>query len=408
MQINQNRLMRTLDDMWQIGATPGGGVTRLALTDEDRAARNLLRTWFEEAGLRVRVDDFGNMIGRRAGTEDLPPVLLGSHADTVPQGGRYDGILGILSALEVVRTLNDLNIETRHPIEIVNWTAEEGSRFRPPLFGSGAALGFRSAESAFNTLDADGISFGDELVRIGYAGDTANRPVDAAAYLELHIEQGPILESEDLPVGLVQGIIGQSWHEVTVAGRPGHAGANPMHLRSDALVAAAEMILEIRKLALTGTDYSVGTVGHLTVEPGAMNVVPARVRFTVDVRCANAADLAMIEAGVAEVARRVEANEGVTVEISGTGRGDSVPFDADVMAAIRESIRAEGLPLRELWSGAGHDAHPASLRWPSGMIFVRSKDGLSHAEAEYSSPEDIAAGTNVLLRTTLALAEAIS
>lgn len=405
MQINIDRLMQTLQDMWQIGATPNGGVHRLALTDEDRDARNLLRRWFEESGLEVRVDDFGNMIGRRTGTHDLPPVIIGSHLDTVPKGGRYDGVLGVLSGLEVVRSMNDLGLTTRHPIEIVNWTAEEGSRFRPPLFGSGATLGFRDTDDALNTTDANGIRFGDELERIGYAGDAANRPTSASAYLELHIEQGPILEAENLPVGLVQGIIGQSWHEVTVTGRAGHAGANPMHLRADALVAAAKMVLGLRRLALAGIDYSVATVGQMTVEPGALNVVPEKVTFTVDARCASISDLESIHAGLEAISRQVEQEEGVSVSISGTGAAESAPFNESVMRAIRDAITAEGLPLRELWSGAGHDAHPASLLWPTGMIFVRSKDGLSHAEAEYSSPEDIAAGTNALLRTINVLAE---
>lgn len=404
MQINIERLMQSLHSMWQIGATENGGVQRLALTDEDKAARDLLETWFEEAGLEARVDDFGNMTGRRAGSDDLPPIMIGSHLDTVPKGGRYDGVLGVLSGLEVARTLNDMKIETRHPIEIVNWTAEEGSRFRPPLFGSGAALGFRDAAESMDATDAVGVRFGDELVRIGYNGSQDNRPNTAAAYLELHIEQGPILESEDLPVGLVQGIIGQSWHEVTITGRPGHAGANPMHLRADALVAAAKMVLEVRKLALEGEDYAVATVGQMEVEPGAMNVVPAKVTFTVDARCAAVGDLQHIQSGLESIARQVEQDEGVRVSISGTGEAASAPFDEAVMAVIRESIASEGLQLRELWSGAGHDAHPASLLWPTGMIFVRSKDGLSHAEAEYSSPEDIEAATNVLLRSVVKLA----
>lgn len=407
MHISQDRLMQTLEAMWQIGATPNGGVTRLALTDEDRDARNLLTQWFEEAGLTVRVDDFGNMIARRAGTADLPPVLIGSHADTVPQGGRYDGILGVLSALEVVRTLNDLGIETTHPVEIVNWTAEEGSRFRPALFGSRGALGTLDTTTAMNTPDVSGVRFGDEVARIGYAGEASNRPASASSYLELHIEQGPILESENLPVGLVQGIIGQQWHDVTVTGRPGHAGANPMHLRADALVAAAYLVQEVQRLALSGADYSVATVGQLTVEPGAMNVVPGRVKFTVDSRCASIDDLRMIAEGIAEASRRVEESGGggVSIEIVSTELDESRPFDADIMAAIRDAITAEDIPLRELWSGAGHDAGPASRRWPTGMIFVRSKDGLSHAEAEYSSPEDIAAATNVLLRATVTLAK---
>lgn len=404
MQINSDRLMQSLEDMWQIGATPNGGVNRLALTDEDRDARNLLRTWFEDADLTVRIDDFGNMVGRREGTQNLPPVIIGSHLDTVPMGGRYDGTLGVLAGLEVVRALNDTSIETAHPIEIVNWTAEEGSRFRPSLFGSRGALDRLNADEAMNALDAAGIRAGDELARTGYAGDAANRPTKASAYLELHIEQGPILEAENLPVGLVQGIIGQTWFDVTVNGRAGHAGANPMHLRKDALVAAAQMVLEIRRLATVTADYGVATVGKMTVEPGAMNVIPSKVTFTIDVRCASSMDMADIAAGIDAVAQAVEKREGVSVSIESTEPSESRPFNADIMTTIRHSIQAEQLQLRELWSGAGHDAGPASLHWPSGMIFVRSKDGLSHAETEYSSPEDIAAATAVLLHTTVALA----
>lgn len=404
MRISIDRLMQSLEDMWQIGATAKGGVHRLALTNADRDARNLLRTWFEDAGLAVRVDDFGNVIGRRAGTQDLPTVIIGSHLDTVPMGGRYDGTLGVLAGLEVVRAINDAGLETVHPIEIVNWTAEEGSRFRPSLFGSRGALGRLDFDVAMDAHDDAGVRAGDELHRIGYAGDIANRPTQASAYLELHIEQGPILEAENLPVGLVQGIIGQTWFDVTADGRAGHAGANPMHLRKDALVAASQMVLEIRRLATETVEYGVATVGQVKVEPGAMNVVPSRVTFTIDLRCASSADMAMITAGIEAAARSVEEREGVSVTIAGGGPDESTPFNESIMTTIREAIGAEGLPLRELWSGAGHDAGPAALHWPSGMVFVRSKDGLSHAEAEYSSPEDIAAATAVLLRTTVALA----
>lgn len=405
MHINKDRLMHSLEAMWQFGATPNGGVTRLALTDEDRAARDLLRLWFDEAGTTVRVDDFGNMIGRRPGTEDLPPVIIGSHLDTVPQGGRYDGVLGVLSGLEVVRALNDQNIQTKHPIDVINWTAEEGSRFRPALFGSRGALSRMDVSDPDKIEDTDGILFGDELARIGYKGVASNRPKDGHAYLELHIEQGPILEDENLPVGLVQGIIGQTWFDVTVEGRAGHAGANPMHLRADALVAASQMVLDIRKLATECEEYGVATVGQLTVEPGAMNVVPSRVTFTVDVRCASQKDMEMIASGIQTAARQAEEREGVAVSIAGSDTGESRPFNPEIMTAIRDAMAAENLPLRELWSGAGHDAGPAALFWPSGMIFVRSKDGLSHAEAEYSSPEDITAATNVLLRAAVTLAQ---
>lgn len=404
MQININRLMQSMEAMWQLGATPNGGVDRLALTDDDRDARDLLRQWCEDAGLTVRVDDFGNMVARREGSDDLPPVLIGSHTDTVPKGGRYDGSLGILAGLEVVRSLNDAGIITRHPIEIVNWTAEEGSRFRPSLLGSRGALGHLDSESPFTSQDANGVDFGEELARIGYAGEAANRPTEATAYLELHIEQGPVLESEDLAVGLVQGIIGQTVFDFTVRGRAGHAGALPMHLRADALAAAARMITETQRLGNECEDYGVATVGQLSVTPGAINVVPSLVTFTVDARCATLADMAHIREGLHTAARAVEAQEGVTIEIAETEPSESRPFNDGIMATIREAMVAEGLPARELWSGAGHDAGPAALHWPSGMIFVRSKDGLSHAEAEYSSPEDIAKATAVLMRTAVALA----
>lgn len=404
MKINSERLMNTLETMWQIGATPNGGVTRLALSDDDKRGRDQLRRWFEEAGLDVRVDDFGNMVGRRAGTQDLPPVIIGSHADTVPQGGRYDGILGVLGGLEVVRALNDVNIETERPIEIINWTAEEGSRFSPPLFGSSAALGDLDAEVAWDTRDADGIRFGDELARIGYDGDIANRPTQASYYLELHIEQGPVLEAEEFAVGLVQGIIAQSWHRVTIHGRAGHAGSTPVHLRSDALVAAAEIILEARNLALDAEEHAVSTVGIIKASPGAQNVIPDNVQFSVDLRAADPEYLTTMESGIAAAGRLAEARHGVRVESSEIGRAPRTAFDTKVMTAIRDAMLAEHLPVKELWSGPGHDAQPASLRWPTGMIFVRSKDGLSHAEAEYSSPEDIAAGVAVLLRAATELA----
>ena len=402
--INKDRLTESLALMGQIGATANGGVYRLALTDEDRDARNLFREWCEDAGMTVRIDDFGNMYGRRAGSEDLPPVMLGSHLDSVPFGGRYDGPVGVLTALEVVRTLNDQGIVTKHPIDIVNWSNEEGARFLPGLFGSTAALGTRAAEEALNATDEAGCSFRDELVRIGYAGDKANRPTDARAYLEVHIEQGPVLEAEDYPVGLVRGIQGQFWREVTVKGRAGHAGANPMDSRADALVAASRMVLGIRELALQCAGYGVATVVKMSVAPGAMNIVPAKVDFTIDARCVLAEDLTMLENGVVDVVEQAAAAEGVTVEISGDESYPTILFDTEVMGMIREAMTAEGLPVRELWSGGGHDAGVAALQWPAGMIFVRSKDGLSHAEAEYSSPEDIAAAANVLLRAAVGLA----
>lgn len=404
MQINSDRLMQSMKTMWQIGATPNGGVHRLALSNEDRDARNLFQRWCEDAGLSMRVDDLGNMYARRAGTQNLPPVVLGSHLDSVPMGGRYDGPLGVLAALEVVRTLNDYGVETTHPIEIVNWSNEEGHRFLPGLFGSSVAMGTRDAAEAFSAVDVDGISYRDALIQTGFAGEIVNRPGRIHAYLEVHIEQGPVLEAEDFPIGLVQGINGQFWREVTIIGRPGHAGANPMQGRADALIAASKMVLGLRELALKSVGYGVATVGKMSVSPGAMNIVPARVEFTIDARAAGADDLAMMDAGIADLAREVAREEGVEITVAGTGAYPPIPFDTHVMDIIHDAMVGDGLPVRELWSGGGHDAGVVALNWPAGMIFVRSKDGLSHAEAEYSSPEDIAAATNVLLRAAVRLA----
>lgn len=404
MPITIQRLTASLDQMAQYGATLNGGVTRLALTDEDKRARDLLGAWMEDARLAVRIDDAGNMIGRREGSTDAPPLLIGSHLDTVPQGGRFDGALGVLTGLEVIRALNDEGATTRLPIELINWTGEEGARFQPPLLGSTTALGFRDIATADAVTDRDGVRFGDELERIGYRGDAANRPADATAYLELHIEQGPVLEEMNLPVGAVLGIIGQIWHAVTIRGRAGHAGATPMPIRHDALATAAELITGVRELALRAEEYAVATVGHIRVEPDAMNVIPALAELSVDIRAASNADLDRIESGLHRLGREIGQRHGVLVDISDHGEAASMPFDDDVIRAITTAIAGQGIPVHAMWSGPGHDAHPAAQRWPTGMIFVRSRDGLSHAEAEYSSPGDIEIGARTLLRVVRDLA----
>lgn len=248
VRINSRRLHDSLEDMSRIGATAGGGVTRLALSDDDRAGRDLLRKWMEEAGLQVRVDDFGNMIGSRPGTDPGPPVRMGSHADTQPRGGRYDGTLGVLGALEVIRTLNDLNMTTCRPLEVVNWTNEEGARFEPAMQCSGAVAGAFTRESVYERTDAHGLRFEDELRRIGYLGGEEHRPGPAAAYVELHIEQGPALEAAGVPVGVVEGIVGIIWQEVTMVGQADHAGPSPMALRHDALVAASHIISAVDEI----------------------------------------------------------------------------------------------------------------------------------------------------------------
>ena len=409
MRINSARLQASLEAMAQIGRTPGGGVTRLALSDEDKAARDLLARWLAEAGLTVQVDDFGNMLARRPGSDPAAaPVRLGSHLDTVRQGGRFDGALGVLAALEVVRTLNDAGAVTRRPIEIANWTNEEGARFEPAMLGSGAATGRFTKAFVYGRADREGRTFGDELVRIGYCGDPAQRPGPAHAYLELHIEQGPVLEEAGVPVGVVEGIIGITWCQVTVEGQSAHAGTMPLARRRDALQAAAHLVLATRELARQAGPDARATVGRLVVEPNVTNVIPGRVSFSVDFRHPEAALLDRLVEQLHARAEQVAAAERVRVSIERFWTSEPTPFDPAVKETIEAAVRELGLPFQRLWSGAGHDAKYMQDCCPSGMIFVRSQGGLSHCEQEASTPEDIAAGANVLLAATLRLAELVS
>jgi N-carbamoyl-L-amino-acid hydrolase len=405
VRINLERLQARLDRLAQIGRTPGGGVTRLALSDEDKTARDLVRQCMEEVGLAVRIDDFGNMIGRRPGTEpDARPVLLGSHCDSVPSGGRFDGALGVLGALEVVHTLNDSHVRTRRPLEIVNWTNEEGARFQPAMLCSGAVAGRFSKEYVYTRTDAQGRSFGDELRRIGYLGDEANRPGPAHAYLELHIEQGPVLEAEGVPVGVVEGIVGITWCEVEVVGHASHAGTTPMTLRRDAVVAAAQLVGRVRQLALDAGPSALATVGRVRVEPNVVNVIPGLVTMSVDFRHPEQAELERLVAELEAAAREVASATGMPVRVERYWTSEPTRFDPTVVSTVEQVVQRLGFPYRRLWSGAGHDAKYMQDICPSGMIFVRSRNGLSHCEQEYSAPEDLAAGVNVLLHVILELA----
>ena len=399
MHIDRDRLLASLDEMARIGATPNGGVTRLALTDEDRAARDLLRQWMDEAGLAVRVDDFGNMFGRRDGASDLPPLLMGSHLDTVRAGGRFDGVLGVLGALEVIRTLDDYDVTTNRPIEIVNWTNEEGARFNPALLGSGAVTGQFDPGYVYDRTDADGIRFEDELRRIGYLGSRENRPKDAFAYLELHIEQGPVLERAGFPVGAVEGIIGDTWIDVAIHGRADHAGPTPMDMRHDALLAAAELIQGVNMIAHEEGDPAVGTVGRLNVQPNIINTIPDLVKLVADFRNLDSRRLDGMVGRLQSLAEDIAEKHGVRIDIDRYWTIEPVQFAPEIIEAVAASCRDLGLEDFRLWSGAGHDAKYAAALWPTAMIFARSRDGLSHAEAEYTSPDDIEAATNVLLRT---------
>lgn len=404
IRIDGDRLNATLQDLAAIGATPGGGVTRLTLSDEDKAARELLSGWMAEAGLEVRVDDFGNMSGIRPGTEELPPIYLGSHIDTVVRGGRYDGALGVMGALEVIRTLNDHGVKTRLPVGIVNWTNEEGVRFEPATLCSGAVAGAFTREFAYGIRDRKGFVFEEELERIGFKGVEAHRPLPASAYLELHIEQGPTLAAAGKPVGVVGGIVGIVWNQVTVVGQSDHAGPSPMPMRKDALMAAAGMISSIEKLALDRDDVAVATVGRMAVEPNTINTIPGKAVFSVDFRHPDAGTLDSLVRGLEELGETVARNRGVEILVERIWTSEPTPFDPDVVDAIRAGCRRLDLPYEELWSGAGHDAKHMADLVPSGMIFVRSIGGVSHAEIEHSTPEDITAGGNVLLQAALTLA----
>ncbi len=404
IRIDAPRLHDRLCRLAEIGATAHGGVTRLALTDEDRAGRDLLVTWLRAAGMTVRIDDLGNVVGRREGSEPEAAVLLGSHIDTVRQGGRYDGALGVLGALEVVETLGDEGITTRRPIEIVSWTNEEGVRFEPAMMASGAVSGRFEPEYVYERTDRSGLRFEYELRRIGYLGDRVNRPGPAAAYLELHIEQGPVLEAVGIPVGVVEGIVGITWSEVTWNGQADHAGPSPMRLRRDALGAAARLVTAVEEIALKVGEPAVATVGRIVAEPNVINTIPGAVVMSVDFRHP---DAAVLDGMVRELEDRVR-GIGYRTGVDGTVRrfwtSEPTPFAPEVIAAVERGCLDHDLPHQRLWSGAGHDAKYVADGTAAGMIFVRSQGGLSHCEEEFSTAEDIEAGANVLLHATLALA----
>lgn len=405
MRINAERLRASLADMARVGATPQGGVSRPTLTDADRAGRDLFAGWARAAGLAVRVDDLGNMYGRRPGRDPAAaPVLTGSHLDSVPQGGKYDGTLGVLAALEVVRTLNDHGAVTRHPIEVVNFTNEEGVRFEPAMLASGALAGAWSREYAYGRTDREGRSFGAELERIDYLGDPANRPGPLHAYIELHIEQGPVLEAAGIPVGAVEGILGITWLNVELRGQADHAGPSPMSMRRDALAAAGRIIDGVRAVARAEGDPAVVTCGRLSLEPNVINVIPGRVVFSLDLRHSKAEGLTRMEAGARDRIARICAEERVEAQVDVIWSIPPTRFDAGVVATVETAAAAVGVSCRRITSGAGHDSKYLAQMTRAGMIFVETKDGKSHCEEEDAPWPAIAAAANVLLHTVLRLA----
>lgn len=407
VRVNRQRLEATFHEQARIGATAGGGLTRLALTDEDRLIRDRMVAWLQEAGCTVRVDRMGNIFGRRPpapGGEGLPPVILGSHVDSVPTGGRFDGALGVVCALEAVRALNDAGVRTRHPVEVAIFTNEEGARFQPAMLGSAVLAGQLGLEDAYNRRDRHGVRLVDELERIGYLGPEPCAPRPVRAYLELHIEQGPFLEEARLPVGVVEGIVGIAWTRVTLHGSQDHAGPTPMRARRDALVAAAAVVQAVRDIALEVGGGTVGTVGWLDVHPNIVNAIPGRVVLTVDQRAPREADL---DRSLAELAREIEAAaaaEGVRVETELLMRAPVTRFHPEVVGAVEDAARALGVGYRRMLSGAGHDAQHMARIGPAGMVFVPSIGGKSHCEEERTAFDDVEHGANVLLQAALRLA----
>lgn len=404
LSIDSSRLLQRLDELGRIGATAAGGVSRLALSDEDKLGRDQVVAWMKAIGLDVRIDQVGNLLGVRAGQVDEAPVLFGSHLDSVREGGRLDGAYGVLAALEVMETLQRAGVRTRRPLIMVAFTNEEGARYAPDMQGSLAFVGDLSVEEALAVTGFDGSRFGAELRRIGYAGDFPCASIRPHAYVELHIEQGPRLEREGICIGVVEAITGISWQEVTLRGAANHAGTTPMDLRRDAGLVAARIIAYLRDLATDLGPDQRATCGMVAFQPNVINVIPGEARLSVDLRNTDEAALQQAEERLATFIERVAAQEGVEAALRRLVYVSPARCDPGVVAVIEAAAARLGLSCRRMASGAGHDAQILARHFPAAMIFIPSRDGISHSPAESSSPEDLAAGANVLLQTVLTLA----
>jgi N-carbamoyl-L-amino-acid hydrolase len=409
LTVNGERLWASLMELARIGATEKGGVCRLAGTDLDAQARRLFIRWCEEAGCTVTVDRIGNIFARRAGRDlSLAPIMTGSHLDTQPTGGRFDGAYGVMAGLEVVRTLNDLGYETEAPIEIVAWTNEEGSRFSPAMVGSGAFTGVFRLEEALATPDnnAPDLTLGGELARIGFAGAAPVGDHPVSAYFEAHIEQGPILEAAGLPIGVVTGAQGQRWYEITVIGQEAHAGPTPMPRRRDALVGAARMIDAVNRIGHAHAPYACATVGFIQSSPNSRNTIPGRVFFTVDFRHPEDATLTAMDRELRDACAEAAATQNLEVEVKEFWYFPPTPFAPKLVGAVREAATAQGFANQDIISGAGHDAVYMARVAPTAMIFVPCVGGISHNEIEDAKPDDLTAGCAVLLNAVLESADA--
>ena len=407
LRIDGERLWRSHMDLAKIGALSNGGVCRLAASPEDGAGRDLFAAWCREAGLQLEIDQIGNMYARRRGRRnDLPPVLIGSHLDTQPTGGKFDGAFGVLTGLEIVRYLNDNSIDTDHPIEIVNWTNEEGCRFQPSSLGAEVYAGNVPLDEALAREDLDGKRLDDELRAINYNGRAPVTGRVAKAYIEAHIEQGPILEEEKCPVGIVDGAMGINAYEVILTGQEAHTGTTPIDRRKDALLGASKIAVAVNELARRYEPDGRATVAHMRIDPNVRSVVAGRVTLTSDCRHTSPDALVRMKGELQEIFQQVARDNGLTMESRIYWSVPARRFDPLCVAALAESAKEFGCAYRMLSSGAGHDAIPVSQVVPTAMLFVPSKGGLSHNEAEYTSPEELAAGCEVMLGAALKLASA--
>tara|TARA_Y100000991_G_scaffold38363_1_gene26515 strand:+ start:2862 stop:4112 length:1251 start_codon:yes stop_codon:yes gene_type:complete len=405
-RVNGDRLWDSIMEMAKIGPGVAGGNNRQTLTDDDAKGRELFKSWCEKEGLAMGLDTMGNMFARREGTDpNALPVMVGSHLDTQPTGGKYDGVLGVLGGLEIIRTLNDLDIKTKHPIEIVNWTNEEGTRFAPPMLSSGVFASMHTEEWAYNREDSEGKKFGDELKRIGWRGEEPVGERKLHAFYELHIEQGPILEDENVDIGVVTHGQGLNWLQVTLVGKESHTGSTPMPKRVNAGLGMARITQLVDEIALSHAPHAVGAIGHIDVYPNSRNIIPGKVVFTVDFRHPNKEVIQDMEdrmrKGAADIAEKI----GLTMDIEKVGNFDPVEFDKDCVEKVRDAAKTLGYSHMNIVSGAGHDACWINRVAPTAMIMCPCVDGLSHNEAEEITKEWSTAGADVLFHAVVNTAE---
>ncbi|WP_343743001.1 Zn-dependent hydrolase [Herbaspirillum huttiense] len=409
LRIDGTRLWDSLMELARIGGTAKGGVCRLALTDLDKQGRDLVTSWARAEGMSVVVDQIGNIFMRRPGRNNaLPPVMTGSHIDTQPTGGKFDGNYGVLSGIEVIRTLNQHNIQTEAPIEVAVWTNEEGSRFVPVMMGSGVFCGAFTLEHAYNATDVDGKKVRDELERIGYIGEQVCGDHPIGAYYEAHIEQGPVLENADTVIGVVPAVLGLSWYDCTVTGFESHAGPTPMEIRKDALQVSTFIMQEVVAIANRYPPYGRGTVGQVQVMPNSRNVIPGQVKFSIDLRNVSEDSLTRMHEDLLAYLEAMRKKTGLSIELERVSYFPPCPFHPECVDNVRAASAALGYKTMDVVSGAGHDAIYAARLAPAGMIFVPCKDGVSHNEIEDARPEHLEAGCNVLLQAMLASAGVVT